>query len=337
MTLFLTLLVLTLSMAVIIGTLLPLTHSIRWWVRAWEFPRLHIAIAALACLVVLVFLPVAHKGLLAFALVSCATFQCVRIFPYTRLAPTEIDFTSDAPQASKIKLLSANVLMENTRKSDLMHIIEREDPDVVFLMETDQVWLDALKTCLKDYPTVLTYPLDNYYGMIFATRLTAPSAEIVFLSDDNTPTLRAELLGPDGTGFNLIGLHPRPPVPGNTTTKRDQQIKEAAEFTGNADWPTVCIGDFNDVAWSWTSHRFKRYGGYLEPRVGRGMFPTFHAQYPLLGVPIDQLYLTAGIGLVSFGRLEEFGSDHYPITAVITFHGVNEQFDATRENPTNVT
>jgi endonuclease/exonuclease/phosphatase (EEP) superfamily protein YafD len=82
------------------------------------------------------------------------------------------------------------------------------------------------------------------------------------------------------------------------------------------------MGDFNDVAWSWTSRRFKQYGEFLEPRVGRGMFPTFHAQYPLLGVPIDQLYLTKGIGLVSFGRLEEFGSDHYPISAVITFHKV---------------
>jgi endonuclease/exonuclease/phosphatase (EEP) superfamily protein YafD len=171
---------------------------------------------------------------------------------------------------------------------------------------------------------VLTYPLDNYYGLVFATRLTAPSAEIIFLSEDNTPTLRAELLGPDGNGFNFLGLHPRPPVPGNHTALRDQQIKNAAKLTGNADWPTVCMGDFNDVAWSWTSRRFKKYGGFLEPRVGRGIFPTFHAQYRWLGVPIDQLYLTAGIDLVSFGRLEEFGSDHFPIHAVISLHDVEK-------------
>jgi endonuclease/exonuclease/phosphatase (EEP) superfamily protein YafD len=311
-----------LAVVVIIGTILPLTGSVRWWVRAWEFPRLHIAILAFACILLALLLPIPFKASLTVALLLCLAYQAYRIFPYTSLAATEVDLIADAPDASKIKLLSANVLMENTRKSDLLQIIDREDPDVLFLMETDQAWVDALQQCLDRYPTVLTYPLGNYYGLIFATRLSAPSAEIVFLSEDNTPTLRAELLGPDGTGFNFIGLHPRPPVPGNDTGRRDQQIKKAAIVTHHANWPTICMGDFNDVAWSWTSQRFKRYGKFLEPRVGRGMFPTFHAQYPLLGVPIDQLYLTAGIGLVSFGRLEEFGSDHYPISAVITFHEV---------------
>ncbi len=318
----LTLLAWVSAITVFVGTLLPLTHSVRWWVRAWEFPRLHIAVLAVACLLLVVLIPIGFKAVLIAGLVACAVYQATRIFPYTRFANTEVEIADDVPDDSKIKLFSANVLMENTRKSDLVEIIDREDPDVLFLMETDQEWLEAIQRCLDRYPTVLTYPLDNYYGLIFATRLTAPSAEVVFLSEDNTPTVRAELLCPDGTGFNFIGLHPRPPVPGNDTILRDQQIKEAAKLTGNADWPTVSMGDFNDVAWSWTSQRFKRYGGFLEPRVGRGMFSTFHAQYPLLGVPIDQLYLTSGVGLVSFGRLEEFGSDHYPISAVITFHGI---------------
>lgn len=310
-----------LALTVLVGTLLPFSKSVHWWVRAWEFPRLHIAIAAVLCLVLVLVVPIAFKGALVAALAACALYQATQICPYTRFARPEIELTKNAPENSKIKLLSANVLLENSRKDDLAAIINREDPDVLFLMETDQSWLEAIQSCLDRYPTVITYPLDNYYGVIFATRLTAPRAEVVFLSDDNTPSIEAELLGPDGTGFNFLGLHPRPPVPGTNTRLRDQQIKEAAKRTGQANWPTVCMGDFNDVAWSWTSKRFKRYGNYLEPRVGRGMFSTFHAKYPLLSVPIDQLYLTAGVGLVSFGRLEEFGSDHYPVFAVITFHG----------------
>ncbi|WP_432816665.1 endonuclease/exonuclease/phosphatase family protein [Sulfitobacter sp. JB4-11] len=310
------------ALVIVVATALPLTRSVRWWVRAWEFPRLHIAICALVVLFLIFALPMAFKDLLIVTIAACMIYQLMRVFPYTRLAPTEIPISAGVPEDSKLKLFSANVLMENSRKGDLINIIEREDPDVLFLMEINQSWLDALEDILDRYPTVVTYPQDNYYGLVFATRLTAPSADVVFLSDDNTPTLRAELLGPDGTGFNFVGLHPRPPVPGNTTAERDEQIKKAAVFTGNADWPTVCMGDFNDVAWSWTSRRFKQYGSYLEPRVGRGMFSTFHAQYPLLSVPIDQLYLTDGVGLVSFGRLEEFGSDHFPIHAVITFHEI---------------
>lgn len=317
-----------LAILVFVGTLLPLTRSVRWWVRAWEFPRLHIALISVLCMPLVLISTTGFKAMLATGLVACALYQAVRIFPYTRFARSEIDITQDAPSGSQITLLSANVLMENARKADLVDIIDREDPDVLFLMETDQGWIDGVQSCLDRYPTVLTYPLDNHYGLVFATRLTAPSAEVVFLSEDNTPTVQAELRGPDGTGFNFIGLHPRPPVPGNDTVFRDRQIKKAAKLTGHANWPTVCMGDFNDVAWSWTSQRFKRYGEFLEPRVGRGMYPTFHAQYPILGVPIDQLYLTSGIGLVSFSRLEEFGSDHYPLSAVITFHGISKTGNA---------
>ena len=56
--------------------------------------------------------------------------------------------------------------------------------------------------------------MDNHYGLIFATRLKTPPAEGMFLSDDNTPSVQAELLGPHGQEFKFIGLYPRPPVPG---------------------------------------------------------------------------------------------------------------------------
>jgi len=312
----LTVLLWIVTIAVLIVTVLPMTGSVRWWVRAWEFPRLHIALIATLCLIAVLLLPISSQVVPLLLLLACAVYQFSRVYPYTPLAPSEVAMVKDDGNA--IKLLAANVLMENTRKTDLLRIVEREDPDVLFLMETDQKWLDAFHDCLARYPTVLRYPMDNHYGLIFATRLDTQNAQTVFLADDNTPALCAEMTDPTGKGFNFIGLHPRPPVPGNTTKERDEQIKKAAQLTGNADLPTICMGDFNDVAWSWTSKRFKRYGGFLEPRVGRGMFSTFHAQYPLISVPIDQFYVTSGIGLVSFGRLENFGSDHYPISAVVT-------------------
>lgn len=321
MTLLLTILTWVGAIIVMVGTVLPLTRSVRWWVRAWEFPRLHLALLAVACAALALLLSVPFNTPLAVAMLVCAAYQATRIFPYTPFARNEVPITENVPEHAKITILAANVQQGNRRKADLISIIDREDPDILLLMETNQEWLDTLTPCLNRYATVRTLTLENYYGMVFATRLKTIRADFVFLADDKTPSLRAELCGPDGAGFNFIGLHPRPPVPGNDTEERDEQIKTAAQLAGNADWPTVCMGDFNDVAWSWTSKRFKRYGDFLEPRVGRGMYSTFHAQYPLLSVPIDQFYLTKGIGLVGFGRLEEFGSDHFPLRAVITCHG----------------
>ncbi len=310
--------VLILSALVAIGTALPWSRSPRWWVRAWEFPRLHIAIVAVLCALTLPVTQAPFAAALSLLMLACAAYQAVRIFPYTPFAHPEVPYVRDVPSERQIKLIAANVLRDNTQTQALMDIVEAQDPDVLFLMETDQRWTDALAPLLARYPTVLTYPLDNFYGLIFATRLTAPSAEVIFLSEDNTPSIAARLLGPDGTPFEFLGLHPRPPVPGNDTVLRDYQIKRAADMATQTPPPTICMGDFNDVAWSWTTRRFKRRGGFLEPRVGRGMFPTWHAQYPILGVPIDQLYMTNDVGLVDFGLLGNFGSDHLPISATIT-------------------
>ncbi|WP_290556840.1 endonuclease/exonuclease/phosphatase family protein [Aestuariivita sp.] len=308
-----------LALVVLVTTLLPLTNSVTWWVRIWDFPRVHILFAALAVLIGCLSFAVSFK--LPIVVLMCAAIICqaVKVFPYTPLASTEVDLVAAPASVSPVSMLSVNVLMENTRYGDLANIIKREDPDVLLLMETDQGWSDALGDILDRYSTVKSHVADDHYGLIFATRLDPVSVDLLWPDQDDTPALKAVLRSPDGTEFNFIGLHPRPPVPGNDTAVRDKQIKKAALMTSSSDRPTVCMGDFNDVAWSWTTGRFKRYGGFVEPRVGRGMYASFHAAYPLMRLPIDQIFVTRDVKLVSFDRLENFGSDHFPMVATVFF------------------
>jgi endonuclease/exonuclease/phosphatase (EEP) superfamily protein YafD len=304
-------------LAAVVTTLLPLTNSVVWWVRMWDFPRVHIAGVALIILLACLPFAISLKPLLVTLLTAVIIYQGVQIFPYTLLARTEIDLTTAPDASDEISLLSVNVLMENTRYDDLNAIIEREDPDVLLLMETDENWDAALSEVLSRYTTIKSHIADDYYGMIFATRLETSRLELLWPVADDTPAVRAVMTSPSGTEFNFIGLHPRPPVPGNTTAVRDKQIKDAALMTESSERPTVVMGDFNDVAWSWTTKRFKRYGNLLDPRVGRGMISSFHADNPLMRLPIDQLFVTQDVGLVSFRRLEHFGSDHFPIAAIV--------------------
>ncbi len=305
------------ALTVAITTLLPLTNSVTWWVRMWDFPRLHIASIATLALLACITLTITLKPLLLTVLMAVMVWQGLQIFPYTSLARPEIDITGAPSKSEEVSLLSVNVLMENTRHSDLIVILDREDPDVLLLMETDEAWNAALSEVLGRYPIVKSHVADDHYGLIFATRLQASRVELLWPVADDTPAVRAVLTSPSGTEFNFIGLHPRPPVPGNTTAVRDKQIKDAALMTESSERPTIVMGDFNDVAWSWTTRRFKEYGDLLEPRVGRGMISSFHADYPLMRLPIDQLFMTKNIGLVSFRRLENFGSDHFPIAATV--------------------
>lgn len=305
-----------LTLAVLFTTLAPLSHSTRWWVRGWEFPRVHIAIVAVLAIAIGVILRTPESLAASVILAFCVIYQLLWVYPYTVLVRKEIALSQEAAPDMQVSMIAANVLMENKDHHRLRTLIDREDPDVLLLMETDDVWEAELAAQLDRYQTVLRHPLSNHYGMIFATRLPADEARIVYLTEDDTPTLLARLRAPTGA-FYFVGLHPRPPVPGTDTQARDEQIRRAAQLADRTVLPVVAMGDFNDVAWSWSARRFKVHGAFRDPRVGRGILPSFDARSKLLRFPIDQLYLTDGLDLISFGRLDNVGSDHFPMKAVI--------------------
>jgi len=299
----------------VIVTLVPFHKSPHWAVRMWEFPRLQIFAVAILALVTALIL---GKVLVLIPLVLVAIYQAIWIRPYTPFAKSKITIAEAQPQ-SDIVLISANVEMSNRNYQPTIDLVAETQPDVLFLMETDQAWMEALAPLLERYSTVLREPKDNYYGMVFATNLETESAEIVYLTDDNTPTLLSQLKTGTGDVFRFLGLHPRPPVPGDDTEARDEQLAYAARFGKVENMDLVVMGDFNDVVWSKTSHYFKHVGGYLDPRQGRGFISSFHAKYPFLRFPIDHFFVTKGVVVSSFKRGPAIGSDHFPMIAQIRF------------------
>lgn len=255
-------------------------------------------------------------GLLGLILFAIAVFQAVQILPYTPIYPTEVPL-SDGTGKATFKILSSNVLKENKDHDTLAKLITAEQPDVLFLMETDSAWIERLKPILETYKTVQTKPRDDHYGMVFATNLDVIAINFIDLANGDTPAAFATLTAPNGRSFNFVGLHPRPPLPGDDTDERDAQIRKSATIAHHLKQPVICMGDFNDVAWSRTSKTFKKIGDYRDPRVGRGMFPSFDVNHPIMRFPIDQVYVTDGINLTHFGRGPDIGSDHFPMITTV--------------------
>ncbi len=305
--------VLLLVAALLAITLLPITDSKLWWIRAMDFPRLQLVVCAVIIAVLCIWLDGWVRLVALAATLGCGIFQAAYVFPYTPLARKEVRL---APEAhDQVTALASNVLMENRDYQKVRNLIAEVDPDIVFLMEIDQAWLDEMEPALRGYGTVVREPRDNYYGLIFATRLPVTDVRVVYIADDETPTLFAELKGPEGRVFRYVGLHPKPPVPGEDTEQRDAQIAYVARFARKSDVPVIVMGDFNDAAWGHLAHRFKRVGQYLDPRLGRGPLPSFDANSWFMRFPIDQLYLTEDVALVNFSRGPNVGSDHFPMIA----------------------
>lgn len=313
-----TFLILALAVVLLGVTLAPMSGTHHWWVRMWDFPRIQIAIAqAIVAVLTLIFLRGALLWVVLVPTLAGMVLHLLRIRPFTPIHSKEMRFAPMRGDGSEVKLLAANVLMENDRHDLVRDLIARHDPDVLLLMETDQVWLDGVRPALAGYPTVITVPQDDYYGLIFATRLEVVQSEVAFLTADETPSVWAELKTRSGRVFRFVGLHPEPPVPGVDTDERDVQILYAARFARATDIPLIVMGDFNDAAWSPTSRLFKHYGRYLDPRIGRGLYASFHAKNPLIRCAIDQLFVTEEVAMVDFRLGEKTGSDHFPVVACV--------------------
>lgn len=309
---------LVLAAILLTATLVSLIGTNRGVVRMLDFVREPAIYLAALLAVLALFLARPRRLLVIALLVATIAINLWRIWPYTFLAGSSMPLPDDVDGMSCANVLSFNVLQSNDRYGETAALIERSDPDILLLMETDQAWLDALEPQLSRYGYRLDRPLDNRYGMAFATRLEVERAQMVDTIGANTPTLYATLRMDDGARFELIGLHPRPPLPGQTTDTRDASIARAGAQTPEGLGNVLAIGDFNDVPWSSTTRAFVREGGYRDPRAGRGSFASFPADMIALGWPLDQIFIRGGVKVESLeiaGSVGSVGSDHRPLLA----------------------
>lgn len=307
---------LALALIQLLATFISLVQTNRGLVRILDFVREPSIYLSALFVIIAVLLAKQHRWLIVGLAVLSAAINLYRIWPYSMLAESELPLPDDVDGMSCMRVLSFNVLQPNDKYDAVAAMIDREDPDVLLLMETNQAWVDALRPQLARYPFQLIEPLENTYGMTFATRMRVERANMVANTSSNTPTLYATLNTGDGARFELIGLHPRPPLPGESTETRDANIARAGSKTPEELDNVLAIGDFNDVPWSRTTQNFVAEGGYLDPRVGRGSFATFPARFALLGWPLDQLFVKNGVKVESFRLLDDdTGSDHLALRA----------------------
>lgn len=295
-------------------TVLPFIPSNESIIRIWDFPRIQIAVLLAALLTATPFLlPFRNPRTWALGAVLAGSlaWQAYEIRPYTPLAETEAKALASCEPHSRITLMVANVLIENRDPERLLTLIERVGPDLVLLVETDSWWDRQLAPLKQAYPHAISHPQEDSYGIHLFSRFELIGPEVRFLIEDYVPSIKTGLRLTSGARINLYGLHPKPP-PLQDTERRDAELLIVGKEVREEAAPSIVAGDLNDVAWSRTNNLFQEVSGLLDPRIGRGPYATFGADWPLLRWPLDHVFFEESFGLLELAVMGDIGSDHFP-------------------------
>jgi endonuclease/exonuclease/phosphatase (EEP) superfamily protein YafD len=321
------------TLVLCLATLLAETNLTPWWIRVWDFPRLQIALLLLAVSVVVPTLGWLRGGWSAFdvVLIVLALMAVIRqsmwIWPYLPWATREVP-DADEPEAStgqELRVLLSNVLTPNDEYDLWRRVIGREEADIVVLTEPDQAWVDeASKLLDTTHPHKATIPLDNLYGLGVWTKLPAEDESVEYTVQDDIPSVHMTVTLASGDKVRVHVIHPRPPAPQESTSSapRDAELVILGRRIAGADkgpdsLPSIACGDLNDVAWSRTTELFLKLSGMLDLRKGRGLFNTFHAGHWWMRFPLDHVFTDARFRFVEMRRLDDVGSDHYPLLVTV--------------------
>lgn len=306
-----------LSIFLIISVLLPFIKSDHWTIRVFDYPRFQKLVLIFVSFTIWIFIDdkTILDDVILLLLGLCTIYLAWVIIPYTPLGKQMIDKVTLDKDEKPFNLLVSNVYQDNTDYQKLVNLINKNNPDIVFLLETNKAWMENIREATDEFPYKIEVPLENTYGLLFYSKLPIRFHEVNYLISTEIPSIIVDVEY-NNEIVRLYGLHPTPPVPqeNEESTERDAEIL----ITGKAakEYGKACIvfGDMNDVAWSRTTKLFLKTSQMLDPRRGRGMYNTFHEKYWFLRWPLDHYFLSSQFRLVDMKIENSVGSDHFPIS-----------------------
>jgi endonuclease/exonuclease/phosphatase (EEP) superfamily protein YafD len=307
---------LILCSAVVVSTGLPLINSAAWWIRILDFPRIQIAaLTLLAIILAYIYLDFKWEFKLPLLIVLAVSlaYQVQFVLVYMPFYKTQAKDSNNQTKENSFTLLVSNVLMKNDDKEKFHVCVKKYNPDILLINEPDQSWAASISKLDGGFPYSVKYPLDNTYGMILLSKFPLTESAVNFLVNDDVPSIFTRFTLPSGSIVDFYGVHPEPPKPGTDTYERDTELLIVGKKIRETKNPTIVAGDMNDVGWSVTSKLFRKYSGLVDPREGRGLYNTYNVFVPLFRYPLDHIFYSREFGLLTLKKLEDFGSDHFPL------------------------
>ena len=305
---------------VVVGTFIPLMDAEHWTIRGQEYIKPFYLLTSILLLFLIPIgqLSIWYDWLVLIILIFSIIYSFQKFLPLTFLFPIQLPSIKQSNPDRQIKILVYNVYQYNKEYQKLIDLINLENPHIVFLLETDEKWDNALKEIYPKFPHKLKAIRNDTYGLIMMTNLDVTDSDVNHIVTENIPSMEL-VFSFHEKKIKIYGLHPKPPIIGESlySSKKDEEFMKIAEkinYSSN-NLAHLVIGDFNEVSWGRTFKKFWKKAQLKDPRRGRFFKPSFPSYSPLK-IPLDHALCSDDFELVEFDIKENIGSDHLPLIAV---------------------
>ena len=240
---------------------------------------------------------------------------------------------ADACASGTVDLLAFNLLYRNEHKEEAVAYIANSGADIVVLEENTAQWAPYLEALAETYLYRTPENWRDADGPTILSRLPILSVETVKPFENDTLGTGSDFgnfaaakwylvvrLDVGGQEATLIAVHPPYPNGTRLTSLRNGYLLDAAVRAGRETGPTIMVGDFNTTPWSPVFGEMAALGALGSAGATHTIYPATWPNFLApMRIPIDHVLVNDGIGVVSFERAPDLGSDHFPIRATLCF------------------
>lgn len=292
---------------VVLGTLAPLVNTIHPLVDLAGQFLVQAAVVTVLGLGAAILLRERWGGLV---LAACFALQILQLQPHMaeRRPGAQAD-TRPAMAPDRLKIVHFNLFARNRDAVALIDFLDRENPDIVALVEVTPRWRAALRPLRARYPYRLEC-LERRCDVALYSKLPFATGQAAFDRPNGFPMVEARLDLPDGP-LTLFGAHLARPFYGPLGSQQDQARRLAARIAAT-EGRKLLVGDLNAVPWGAVMTEIRGRGGLV--RLG-GLEGTWPSMLPWPAqITIDHALADPSLAAHAPLRIgPDLGSDHLPV------------------------
>lgn len=214
------------------------------------------------------------------------------------------------PAGPRLRILMANVLVDNGNYEALSRLIRETNPDIVGLVEVSDAWVAGLSEIAREYPYRLDQPNEARGLSLWFKEKPISIDRARSASPDGWPFLHATFRF-QGSDRHLWLVHPASPFRRRGKYAGFPELDALSRIVAIEGGSRIVFGDLNTTDGSPYFRDFLAVSGLRDSRQGFGRQVSWPVGSPVQ-LAIDHAFVSEDWAVVERKQADSIGSDHRP-------------------------